>query len=161
MCHSCNNVFTYSSVTHPEGYLKYVTASGKLIVTRYDHLLSIPRTVQREFFSKKQHTQVNHVSSCFITQGAVVCFSLFPPPRVPITPPSPVTPSPTTDKSTPLHKPSLFKLSYSCEKTFPQLLDENLLLQYLFLCRASVDVVVPRARRGGETASVMRMVAPH
>ena len=103
VCHSCNNVFTYSSITHPEGYLKYVTASGKLIVTRYDHLLSIPRTVQREFFSKKQHTQVNHVSSCFITQGAVVCFSLFPPPRVPITLSSPVTPSPTTLQISQLH----------------------------------------------------------
>ena len=142
-----------------------MTASGKLIVTRYDHLLSTPRTAQREFFSKKQHTQVNHVSSCFITQGAVVCFSLFPPPRVPITLSSPVTPSPTTLQISQLHYinlPCLNLLPTVVKKPLSlQLLDENLLLQYLFLCRASVDVMVPRARRGGETASMMRMVAPH
>ena len=68
----------------------------------------------------------------------------------------------STDKSPPLHKPSLFNLSLcSCYKTSLQLLGKDLLLQYLFLCRASVDVMVPRGRRGGETASMMRMVAPH
>ena len=66
VCHSCSNSRTVQ-LFNLEGYLKYVIASGKLIVTRLqdDHLLSTPRTVQREFFSKKQHTQVNHVSSCW------------------------------------------------------------------------------------------------
>ena len=75
------------------------------------------------------------------------------------------TPSPTTLQISQLHYinlPCLNLLPTVVKKPLSlQLLDENLLLQYLFLCRASVDVMVPRARRGGETASMMRMVAPH
>ena len=102
----------------------------------------------------ENNTRVITLSHEYHTKEAVVCFGLFLP-RIPCHPVSLPWLSTLPDKSTSLHKPSLFRPSpYSCKvKTY----DSNISL----LCRASVDMMVPRGRRGGETASVMRMVAPH
>ena len=74
----------------------------------------------------------------------------------------PVTPWLSTLQISQLHYINLLCLDLSsCKKNLLTVVDHNLLLQYLFPCRVSIDVMVPRDRQGGETASVMRMVAPH
>ena len=113
----------------------------------------------------KDNARVITLSHEHHTKGSGRLLRSFPSSLCILSTPSPPLPPMivhSTDKSTPLHKPSLLNLSLcSCYKTSLQLLGKDLLLQYLFLCRASVDVMVPRGRRGGETASMMRMVAPH
>ena len=131
-----------------------------------DCITSCSSSVYRpgELWSERQRKS-NHPQSWAQHKGSGRLLQSFPSSSCILSTPSPPLPPVivhSTDKSTPLHKPSLFNLSlYSCYKTSLQLLGKDLLLPYLFLCRASVDVMVPRGRRGGETASVMRMVAPH